>query len=170
MFSVHYRKQLNLAEESLEASTNAVRRVGDFAERLASATGGTANMTAIAAELVTTATEAFNDDLNAPEAMGALFEFIRMVNAELDAGGDDRAGLASAREAFALVNGVLDIVPGEAEIDDALGAWVEERLAARREARARRDFAAADAIRGELDGKGIAIEDTPQGTRWKKVR
>jgi cysteinyl-tRNA synthetase len=47
---------------------------------------------------------------------------------------------------------------------------VEERLTARREARARRDFAAADAIRGELDGKGIAIEDTPQGTRWKKVR
>jgi cysteinyl-tRNA synthetase len=171
MFSVHYRKQLNLAEESLEASTNAVRRVGDFAERLANATGGTENMNAIAAELVVTATAAFNDDLNAPEAMGALFEFIRMVNAELDAATDgDAAGLEVARQAFALVNGVLDIVPGEAEIDDALGQWVEERLAARREARARRDFAAADAIRGELDGKGIAIEDTPQGTRWKKVR
>ena len=79
-------------------------------------------------------------------------------------------GLEAARKAFALVNEVLDIVPGPAEVDSALGAWVEERLAARREARARRDFAAADAIRGELDGKGIAIEDTPQGTRWKKVR
>jgi cysteinyl-tRNA synthetase len=51
-----------------------------------------------------------------------------------------------------------------------LSSWVKERLAARREARARRDFAAADAIRGELDGRGIAIEDTPEGTRWKKVR
>lgn len=170
MFSVHYRKQLNLGEESLEASANAVRRVGDFAERLANATAGTPQMSTIAAELEKNATDAFNEDLNAPEAMGELFEFIRMINAELDAGGDDAAGLEAARKAFALVNGVLDIVPGPAEVDDALGAWVEERLAARREARARRDFAAADAIRGELDGKGIAIEDTPQGTRWKKVR
>jgi cysteinyl-tRNA synthetase len=170
MFSVHYRKQLNLAEESLEASSNAVRRVGDFAERLAAATGGTQNMTTIAGELQRAATDAFNDDLNAPEAMAALFEFIRMVNAELDAGGTDAAGLDAARKAFALVNGVLDIVPEESRVDDALSAWVEDRLSARREARARRDFAAADAIRGELDGKGIAIEDTPQGTRWKKVR
>jgi cysteinyl-tRNA synthetase len=170
MFSVHYRKQLNLAEESLEASSNAVRRIGDFAERLAAASGGTENMSAIAAELVESATDAFNDDLNAPEALAALFEFIRMVNAELDAGGTDQKGLDDARQAFALVNGVLDIVPGEPELDAALSSWVEERLTARREARARRDFAAADAIRGELDRRGIAIEDTPQGTRWKKVR
>jgi len=170
MFSVHYRKQLNLAEESLEASANAVRRVGDFAERLARATGGTENMSVIAQQLESAARAAFDDDLNAPEAVGALFEFIRMVNAELDAGGTDQPGLEDARKAFALVNGVLDLVPGDAEVDDALSVWVEERLAARREARGRRDFAAADAIRGELDGRGISIEDTPQGTRWKKVR
>jgi cysteinyl-tRNA synthetase len=170
MFSVHYRKQLNLTEESLEASSNAVRRVGDFAKRLAAATAGTPAMSALAADLQRTATNAFNDDLNAPEAMAALFEFIRMVNAELDAGGTDAAGLDAARKAFALVNGVLDIVPEEPEVDDTLSEWVEDRLAARREARARRDFAAADSIRGELDGRGITIEDTPQGTRWKKVR
>jgi cysteinyl-tRNA synthetase len=127
-------------------------------------------MSAISEQLEQSATAAFYDDLNAPEAVGALFEFIRMINAELDAGGSDAKGLESARRAFALVNGVLDLVPGEEEIDSALSNWVEERLGARREARARRDFAAADAIRGELDGRGIAIEDTPQGTRWKKVR
>jgi len=170
MFSVHYRKQLNLTAESLDASTNAVRRVGDFAERLAAAPAGTAAMTAIAGELERTATAALYDDLNAPEAVGALFEFIRRVNAELDAGGSDAQGLERARAAFARINGVLDIVPGEAEVDEGLAAWVEERLAARRDARGRRDFAAADAIRGELEGRGIAIEDTPQGTRWKKVR
>jgi len=170
MFSVHYRKQLNLAEESLEASANAVRRVGDFADRLARATSGTENMSATARQLERSARDAFDDDLNAPEAVGALFEFIRMVNAELDAGGTDQTGLEDARKAFALVNGVLDLVPGDAEVDGALSTWVEERLAARREARGRRDFAAADAIRGELDWRGISIEDTPQGTRWKKVR
>jgi cysteinyl-tRNA synthetase len=127
-------------------------------------------MSAIARELESSARAAFDDDLNAPEALGALFEFIRMVNAELDAGGTDQTGLENARKAFALVNGVLDLVPGDAEVDSTLSAWVEERLAARREARGRRDFAAADAIRGELDGRGISIEDTPQGTRWKKVR
>jgi cysteinyl-tRNA synthetase len=170
MFSVHYRKQLNLAEESLEASSNAVRRVGDFAERLAGAAAGTPAMAAIADDLERTATAALYYDLNAPEAVGALFEFIRRVNAELDAGGSDAEGLERARAAFALINGVLDLVPGEAELDEGLAEWVEERLAARRESRGRRDFAAADAIRGELDGRGIAIEDTPQGTRWKKVR
>jgi cysteinyl-tRNA synthetase len=170
MFSVHYRKQLNLAAESLEASTNAVRRVGDFAERLAAATAGTAAMTGIADELERTATAALYDDLNAPEAVGALFEFIRRVNAELDAGGSDAQGLERARAAFALIDGVLDLVPGEAKVDEGLAAWAEERLAARREARGRRDFAAADAIRAELEERGIAIEDTPQGTRWKKVR
>ncbi|MFI5241473.1 MAG: DALR domain-containing protein, partial [Gemmatimonadales bacterium] len=85
MFSVHYRKQLNLAEESLEASSNAVRRVGDFAERLAGAAAGTPAMAAIADDLERTATAALYYDLNAPEAVGALFEFIRRVNAELDA-------------------------------------------------------------------------------------
>jgi cysteinyl-tRNA synthetase len=170
MFSVHYRKQLNLTDESLEASSHAVRRIGDFAERLANATGGTAAMKAIAAELESTATAAFYDDLNAPEAVGALFEFIRKVNAELDVAGQDDIGLAEARRAFALVDGVLDLVPLESEVDPGLATWVEERLGARRAARGRRDFAAADAIRGELETRGIAIEDTPQGTRWKKVR
>ena len=45
-----------------------------------------------------------------------------------------------------------------------------QRLAARNEARARRDFAQADAIRKEIEARGIAIEDTPNGTKWKKVR
>ncbi len=170
MFSVHYRKQLNLTDESLEASSNAVRRIADFAERLEDATGGTAAMGAFATELETTARAALYDDLNAPEALGALFEFIRKVNGELDAEGTDALGLAEARRAFAVVNGVLDVVPMKAEVASELSGWVEERLAARREARSRRDFAMADGIRQEIESRGIAIEDTPQGTRWKKVR
>ena len=47
---------------------------------------------------------------------------------------------------------------------------VEERLVARKQARVRRDFPEADRIRAEIEGKGVAIEDTPQGTKWKKVR
>lgn len=168
VFSTHYRKQLNLSPDALEASTEGVRRIDDFAERLEGANGGTAELAIAADELERDARAALFDDLNAPEAMAALFTFIRRANAELDRGGDDVAALARAREAFAVVNGVLDLVPARAD-DPALAAYVEGRLAARRAARASRDFAAADAIRAELTDRGIAIEDGPDGSRWKKV-
>jgi cysteinyl-tRNA synthetase len=170
VFSTHYRKQLNLSPDALEASTEGVRRVGDFAERLAEARGGTPELAQAARELKREATEALFDDLNAPGAMGALFAFIRRANAELDKGGADQRALEEAREAFQLVNGVLDIVPDAQGPDPELAAYVEARLAERKEARARRDFATSDAIRDELIARGIAIEDGPQGTRWKKVR
>jgi cysteinyl-tRNA synthetase len=195
MYSVHYRKQLNLTEEALEASQAAVRRVGAFAERLERAPGGTPGLAEAADRLEREATAAFFDDLNAPEAMGALFEFIRRGNAELDVGGTDQGALDRARQVFAKVNGVLDVVPerapggviylaghsageatgsakadvlplGESELED----WVNAQLTRRAEARRRRDFATADAIRRELEAQGVAIEDTPQGTRWKKVQ
>ncbi|MDQ6737045.1 MAG: cysteine--tRNA ligase [Gemmatimonadota bacterium] len=169
IFSTHYRKQLNLSPEALEGSIEAVRRVGDFAERLAAARAGTVELGEAARSLDRASREALFDDLNAPEAMGALFSFIRRANAELDRPGDDVDGLERAREAFAAVNGVLDLVPDLVGDDPALGAYVEERLAERRAARARRDFAAADGIRDELASRGIFIEDGPQGTRWKKL-
>ena len=56
----------------------------------------------------------------------------------------------------------------DAEIDPGLAAWVEERIEVRRAARAARDFEAADAVRRELDEKGVVLEDTSSGTRWKK--
>ncbi|MGI8508374.1 MAG: cysteine--tRNA ligase [Gemmatimonadaceae bacterium] len=168
VFSTHYRKQLNLSPDALEASTEGVRRIDDFAERLEGATGGTAELGIAADELERDAQAALFDDLNAPEAMAALFTFIRRGNAELDRPGNDVAALARAKAAFAMINGVLDLIPDRAD-DPKLAAYVEERLAARRAARASRDFATADAIREELTARGIAIEDGPEGSRWKKV-
>lgn len=170
VFSTHYRKQLNLSGDALEGSMEAVRRIGDFAERLQAAKGGTRGLEDAADRLETAVRTALFDDLNAPEAMAALFEFIRAANKELDAGGTDVASLRRAREVFRMVDAVLDLVPGAAAVDDELAAWVESQLEARKEARNRRDFAAADAIRATLDAKGIAIEDGPQGTKWKKAR
>ena len=71
---------------------------------------------------------------------------------------------------FARINSVLDVVPEAADSDPELAQWIEEKLAARKNARARREFAQADAIRAEIEGRGIAIEDGPQGTKWKKLR
>ncbi|MEO5580882.1 MAG: cysteine--tRNA ligase [Gemmatimonadaceae bacterium] len=171
VFSTHYRKQLNLSPEALEAAIEGVRRVGAFADRLASAKGGTRELAAAADELDRDASAALFDDLNAPIAMGAMFTFIRKGNAELDrdAGNDgDVEALGSARAVFARINGVLDIVPDREVGDDA--GEVEAMLAERRGARDRRDFARADAIRKELEEKGIEIKDGPAGTTWKRVR
>ena len=170
IFSTHYRKELNLSEEALEGSMEAVRRVGDFAERLASATGGTVELAAAAEAAEGEGAAALFDDLNAPEALAALFTFIRRGNAELDRGGTDVAALERARQAFERLNSVLDLVPEATEADPALAAWVEERIAARRDARARRDFAMADAVRAELLERGVVVEDSAVGTTWKVGR
>jgi cysteinyl-tRNA synthetase len=171
VFNTHYRKELNLSDEALDASRQAVRRVGDFADRLHSdaalALGGTPELARAADEAVAQAEAALFDDLNGPEALGALFEFIRKANAELDRRGGDWEAVERARAAFARLNGVLDIVPERETAEEELASWIEERLAARREARIRRDFAEADRIRNELKGRGVTIEDAGGETRWK---
>ena len=170
VFNTHYRKELNLSEEALEASINAVRRVGDFADRLAAARGGTPELGVVAREAVAAVEGALFDDLNAPNALAGLFTFVHRANAELDRKGEDADALDEARQAFERINSVLDIVPDRTVGDPELAEWVEERLAARRSARERRDFGEADRIRGELTERGIAIEDGPGGTKWKPAR
>jgi len=168
VFSTHYRKQLNLSSEALEAAIEGVRRVGDFAERLSQATGGTPELAAAAKKLEDEASAAFLDDLNAPLALGALFTFVRTANAELVRNGNDPDALEAARSAFAKINGVLDIIPDAEVVDDA--AEIEGLLAERKQAREKRDFARADAIRRDLEEKGIEIKDGPTGTSWKRIR
>ena len=167
VFSAHYRKQLNLGEDSLEASRSAVFRIGQFARRLGEAKAGPPGLAEAATKAEQAFMEALFDDLNAPEAMAALFTFINDVNRELDAGGTDEAALERARSAFRLMDGVLDLVP-EPETEKELADWVEERIAARKAARERRDFKEADAIRAELEARDIIIEDTAAGTRWTR--
>ena len=169
VFTTHYRQELNLSGQALEAALNAVRRVGAFKRRLDETAGGTPALAAAAERAVRTAREALFDDLNAPQALAALRTFMTEANAELDRGGDDRDALQSARNAFALIDGVLDVVP-ETESEPELAARVESLIGERKEARARRDFAAADAIRKALAEEGIAVEDVPGGTRWTRVR
>ena len=171
VFNTHYRKELNLSDQALDASTEAVRRVGDFARRLGDPStlqlGGTPALARAADEAVRKVEEALFDDLNAPEALAALFDFIRQANAELDRKGGDREPVERARAAFDRIDQVLDIVPDAVEADPDLVEWIESRLAARREARMRRDFAESDRIRDELKGRGVLLEDAGGETRWK---
>jgi cysteinyl-tRNA synthetase len=179
LFNVHYRKQLNLKDEALEASVRAVRRIGEFADRLAKSRGGTPELARAAEEAEGDFRAALFDDLNAPEAVAALFTFITRANAELDRGGTDTAALERARQAFATMDGVLDLTPRPEDVDgdadarlerERLAEWVESRLAARREARAARDFERADALRREIEARGVEVKDGPGGTEWRLVR
>ena len=97
VFSTHYRKQLNLSGEALEGSIEAVRRVRDFSDRLAGAVGGTRGLEDAADRLENEVRDALFDDLNAPNAMASLFEFIRAANKELDVGGNEPGALSRAR-------------------------------------------------------------------------
>jgi cysteinyl-tRNA synthetase len=97
-----------------------------------------------------------------------MFTFIRAANAELAREGNDVSALERARAAFKKINGVLDVIPDRAPLDDA--AEIEGLLAERKAARERRDFARSDAIRAELESRGIEIKDGPTGTSWKRVR
>ena len=79
--------------------------------------------------------------------------------------------LDAAREALASMDrvfGILELALATDGVDDDLAAWVEERIAARAQARADRDWGTADAIRNELTERGIVLEDTAQGTRWSR--
>ena len=171
VFNTHYRKELNLSEEALLASTEAVRRVGAFADRLrdpaTQALGGTPELGRAADDAVAAAEAALFDDLNGPEALAALFDFIRRGNAELDRKGGDGDSLKRARQAFERIDSVLDLVPERAGVDAELARWVEERIAARKAARQRRDFAESDRIRDDLAGRGVVLEDGTGETRWK---
>ena len=189
VYSTHYRKQLNLSGVALEASMEAVRRIGEFAARLYEANGGTPELAIAAEEAESAVRAALFDDLNAPEAMGALFTFVTRGNAELDRRGTDAAAIERARAAFELIDGVLDVRPrisrltlqadaatwtvtgsrGAGVLDlgsleepeRALLSWGEEQLRARQAARRERQFAEADRLRGELEKRGFVVKDVP---------
>jgi cysteinyl-tRNA synthetase len=191
VYSTHYRKQLNLSGVSLEASMEAVRRIGEFAARLDEAKGGTPELAAAADEAESAVREAVFDDLNAPEAMGALFTFISRGNAELDRRGTDVAALERARAAFRVIDGVLDVRPhiarltlqadaatwtmigsngtGAVQVESLAGEerelleWGESQLRARQAARRERQFGEADRIRGILEERGFVVKDAPGG-------
>jgi cysteinyl-tRNA synthetase len=173
VYSTHYRQQLNFTDESLQGAVEGTRRLGDFRERLVEATidpaGGAeqADPPAAVTELGRSFREALDDDLNSPKALGVLFTFIRVANRELDAGTWSAAEAQQALAALDGVLGVLEVLPAGRDLDDSLEGWVADRIRAREAAREARDFATADAIRDELAARGVELEDTPQGTRWK---
>jgi cysteinyl-tRNA synthetase len=172
VLQTHYRKELNYTDEALRAALEGGRRLAEMRRRLADAAGGAAPgaVPPEAQALREGFGAAMDDDLNAPEGVGALFTFAKAANRALDL---DRWRAPAAAAALGVLDGILgvvDVLPREGELDPALAQWVESRLAEREAARKARDFAQADAIRRELAERGIELEDTPAGPRWRAGR
>lgn len=177
LISSHYRGDLNFTRDGLGSSRAAVQRLLDFEARLEEiATDDGADATRLP-ELAEAALERFRTamdaDLNAADALAAVFTLVSGVHAELrerDAiRPDERDAVLGALRSMDEVLGLLDVAHASRSVDDDLASWVEERIEARAAARARKDFAEADAIRDELTERGIVLEDGAGGTRWKVV-
>ncbi|MGB9841765.1 MAG: cysteine--tRNA ligase [Candidatus Bathyarchaeales archaeon] len=171
LMSTHYRAQFNFTFEGLEAAHAAVERLRNFMRRLQEADGkGSGGKAAsLMSEAEARFTEAMDDDLNISVALSALFDFVRDVNALLD------ANLVSRKEANEIsgfmrrLDNVLGVI-GEVKTEEALPKEAEELIKEREEARKAKDWARADALRLKLREMGVIIEDTPQGVRWRLVK
>ncbi len=181
LLASHYRSELNFTFSSLDDARAAIRRLRDFRDRLAAepegdvaiaaSPGDTGGLAAAGARALAGFEDALDDDLNVSAALAAVFNFVREGNAALDRGdvaSSDRAAGLSALQRVDDVLGVLALEDRDAAVDDEFAEWVDEKVSARQEARRRRDFAEADAIRDELSSAGVIVEDTADGPRWKK--
>ena len=168
VYQTHYRQELDLTDDALAAAGEGARRLAEVNRRLReSATPGAEApaFAELAGRTETVSAAALDDDLNAPRALAALFDFAREANRLMDGG--ERPGQAALGVWERWSTRVLDVLPAERAADDATRAWVEERLSERAAAKKRRDFATADRIRDELAARGVVIEDTPAGPKWR---
>lgn len=174
LLSAHYRSHLEFSEEALAADSAAYRRLEGYVQRASEVTTDVAP----AADLPEAFRAAMDDDLAVPQALAVLFDAVREGNAMLASG--ERVKLRQNLASVRAMLGVLGLDPlAEPWIGlDSVGssgdrlrgvvdALVNALIEQRQQARDRRDFATADALRDRLKAAGIVIEDSSTGSRWE---
>ncbi len=173
LLSSHYRSPINYSNDILSQASAAVERLNnclgniDFAAK--NAQGDLSEREAESIELLkakkNSFIEAMDDDLNTADAIGYLFEMTREINTVIT-NGASKDFIDAVNEIYVPLCDLLGFGREESDVDVA---YIEEMIAKRTEAKKAKNFAEADAIRNELLEKGIVLEDTRQGVKWKKV-
>jgi len=169
LISSHYRDPLNFTEASLKQAENTVRNYNAFYQSLDFCTTEIDNKT-IKESIQSTREEfrkALDDDLNISGAMGVIFRFIKNINILISSGSMGKNNACQVKEFIEEIDSVLVVLEKESQqIPQHLACLIQ----AREKARNNKDFKTADNIREILCKKGILLEDTPYGTRWKFSR
>ena len=178
LLSAHYRSELNFTLDGLDASSNAVQKLLNFETRIedvaVAADAPSAGLPELAQRALADFRAALDDDLNTANALAALFTLVNQGNAALDRVAavppKERDAVRDALASIDKVLGLLEVARMSRSLDAETIAWVDRMVAERQSARKGKDFARADEIRKELSARGIVLEDSAQGTRWKVVR
>ena len=172
MLSAHYRSPLNFSAELMESSKNGLERIVTAVGKLKDLQGRAPEGAMCAEEkeqieaYVKKFEEAMDDDFNTADAISAIFELVKYANTKTM----DQAGQEIASYLHQTLRGLCDIMGIVTDVqEELLDQEIEEMIEARQAARKARDFSKADAIRTELLEKGIVLEDTREGVKWRRV-
>jgi cysteinyl-tRNA synthetase len=170
LLSTHYRTPLNFTFEALARAAGELQRFDALYVRLgegARPAGRNDEFDAKAAAIETEIRDALADDLNVSGATGALFRLVREANAALDRGALPAGSVEELKSLLGRVDAVFGVLtPPEATL---LDPEIEELVTQRTAARKAKKFAESDRIRDVLASRGIVLEDTPQGVRWRRA-
>ena len=158
LLSNHYRRPLNLSDEALDQSRQAIRRLDECISSLKGVADGRpyAEIEQLLYDLKTGFADAMDDDLNVSSAMATIFQVVRQVNRLVMQGDLDQAGARRIIDAFKRVDAVLNILEFEHEVQDEK---VQKLVAEREEARQRKDWELADQLRERLSAMGVEVKD-----------
>lgn len=175
MLSAHYRSPLNFSAELMEASKNGLDRIVNAVDNLnylqenAAVAEFTKQEAAALSEVkafVERFDEAMDDDLNTADAISVIFELVKYANSNVTAQ-NSRAFIQAVKDEILELGDVLGLILEKKE--EMLEADIEKLIEERQAARKAKDFARADAIRGQLLEMGIVLLDTREGVKWKKA-
>lgn len=166
LMSAHYRSQLSYSEDNIQQARSALERIYTALRDVKPNMDVELNK----GGYLTRFNQAMDDDFNTPEAFSVLFDLVRDLN---KAEAQDAQDLAGVLVKLGAVLGILQLDPdqylqGETGCDDEV-AHIENLIKARNEARANKDWAAADKARDALASLNITLEDGPSGTTWRKA-
>jgi cysteinyl-tRNA synthetase len=171
MMQAHYRNPINFDNDLLESARAGLERLRSTLENVKhrrgeSADGGSGEGREAAERAKARFLEEMDDDFNTANAISVLFDLAREANKYMQQPQTSIASLDAIIETMTEIGDVLGVSLEKEE--EMLDEDIEQLLKERVEARKNKNFARADEIRDQLENDGILLEDTPQGTRWKR--